>query len=293
MQKILVTGAAGMLGYKVASYFFQNKDLEIYGTGRRNIQTPYNYLQGNLLIEKELDALLNKIQPDIIVHCAANVNLNDCEVNRAGAYQLHVETTKKLAAYNSEKCRFVYISTDSVYDGIKGNHSETDVTNPSNYYALTKLEGERAATSVNEHALILRTNIYGFNQNGNGNSLFEWIYKNLNAQKAITGFSDVYFNPLYTAQLAQLIMHFIDKNVNGVWNVGCKENVSKYEFALLIAEAFKFDKSLVKSGLINEMPAGLKRPKNTTLNIDKLKNAIENSYSIIDGINQLKTDFTQ
>ncbi len=293
MQKVLITGAAGMLGTAIANRMFNDKNFEVYGSGRSNIQSSFTYIEADLLKEDELSRLLTLAQPDIIVHCAAIVNLNYCEANKEEAYKIHVAVTKKLASYNAGKCKFLYISTDSVFDGIKGNYSETAATAPLNYYALSKLQGEKAVASVNHSSLIIRTNIYGFNQNKNGNSLFEWIYKNLNDHQSISGFKDVLFNPLYTTQLAELVLMLINKNVTGIIHAGCEEQISKFQFALLIAEAFNFERSLVKAAPSNEMPSILQRPKNTTLNTCKLNNDIGKNYSIIDGINQLKADFIQ
>lgn len=293
MQRVLITGAAGMLGSQVAYTMFNQNNFDVYGTGRTAIHSNYTYCKADLLNNNELNNLLASVNPDIIVHCAANVNLNDCELNKTDAYRTNVEVSKQLASFNTNTCRFIYISTDSVFDGLKENYSETDIPNPLNYYALSKLQGEKAVLKLNSNALILRTNIYGFNRNRKGNSLFEWIYKNLNDGNGISGFTDISFNPLYIGQLAEIISKLIHKNVTGILHAGCNEKVSKYQFAMLVAEVFDFDKSLIKADLSNVMPSTIKRPKNTTLNTDVLKNYIEKNYTIADGINQLKKDFLQ
>lgn len=293
MQKVLITGAAGMLGSAIANRMLNDKNFKIYGTGRSNANTLYSYTKADLLNDEGLNQLINSTKPDIIIHCAANVNLNDCELNKPEANKIHVDVTKKLASYKPGKCRFIYISTDSVFDGKQGNYSEEDKTSPLNHYALSKLEGEEAAIEANHNSLIIRTNIYGFNHNKNGNSLFEWIYKNLKSHHSISGFTDIYFNPLYTVQLAELIITLINKNITGSINAGCKEKISKYQFALFVADAFKFERSLIKASLSDEMPSILQRPKNTTLNINKLSHLAGKNFSIKDGINQLKTDLQQ
>jgi dTDP-4-dehydrorhamnose reductase len=291
MQKVLITGAAGMLGSMVTEHMCRNNDFNVTGTGRSKMQTVFNYIKADLLNEEELNDLLVSVAPDIIVHCAAMVNLNDCEQHKNEAYKTHVEVTKKLASYQPGKCRFIYISTDSVFDGITGNYSETDAPAPLNYYAKSKLEGEKAAAEANDLSLIIRTNMYGFNKYKNGNSLFEWIYKNLNSRHSITGFTDAIFNPLYTGQLAELISQLINKNVTGVIHAGCIEKVSKFQFALLVANTFEFDESLIQNGLSDEMHSILQRPRNTSLNVELLNNHIEKPFSIRDGINELKNDF--
>ena len=293
MQKVLVTGATGMLGSKVANYIFNDPNFKAFGTGRSDVQSLFTYIKADLLNKSELNNLLTSVYPDIIVHCAANVNLTDCETNKTEAYKINVEVSKQLASFNPGVCKIVYISTDSVFDGWRESFSETDTPAPLNYYAQSKLEGENAVIKANKNSLVLRTNMYGFNSSKEGNSIFEWLYKNLSADNNVSGFTDIHFNPLYTLQLAEIIIRLINKNAKGILHLGCIEKISKYQFALLIAEAFGFDKSLIKADVSNVMPSTLKRPKNTTLNTTELYKLTEKKYSIADGIDQLKSDFIQ
>ncbi len=291
MQKILITGATGMLGSKIAEYLSKTEKYKVFVTGRKSINNAYDYTQADLLNAEERNNLLHHVQPDVIVHCAANVNLNDCELNPENAYKIHVHTSEQLAAYNPENCKIIYISTDSVFDGNKKNYTEEDKPAPLNIYAETKFKGEHAVAETNFNHLILRTNIYGFNSAANNNSLFEWIYKNLSAGNAITGFTDIIFNPLYTGQVADIIINCLEKNLTGVFHAGCEEEISKYTFAKKIAGAFSLDKSLIQPGNSNSVSSTLKRPKNTTLNHTALDKALKKKYNLQDGITQLKSDF--
>src|SRR3954447_24156995 len=164
MKKVLVTGASGMLGSRIAEYIQQSATFEVYGVGRKNIIRKYKYCQLDLLDKDAVKEVLNELNPDTIIHCAANVNLNDCEVNKENANSLHIEATKTLASFKSGECKIIYISTDSVFDGVKGDYTETDQPSPLNYYALSKLMGEEKLAQVNPNFLVLRTNLYGFHK---------------------------------------------------------------------------------------------------------------------------------
>jgi dTDP-4-dehydrorhamnose reductase len=291
MKKVLVTGASGMLGSRIAEYIQQSATFEVYGVGRKNIIRKYKYCQLDLLDKDAVKEVLNELNPDTIIHCAANVNLNDCEVNKENANSLHIEATKTLASFKSGECKIIYISTDSVFDGVKGDYTETDQPSPLNYYALSKLMGEEKLAQVNPNFLVLRTNLYGFHKFEEGNSLFEWIYQNLSKQKNITGFTNIYFNPLYTGQISQIVFQFLDKKETGLFHLGCKEKITKYKFALMVAEEFGFEKSLIQSGSYEETTISLKRPKNTTLDYSKFMSHFHKEYSITEGIKNLKAEF--
>ena len=221
-MRILITGISGMLGKDVAAHFIQDGKHEIAGICRHPdaIQLRCRIFQGDLLSPNDINQALTAFKPECIIHCAANVNIRDCEANKEETYALHVESTALLAGYPLCK-RFVYVSTDSVFDGVRGNYQENDQTVPQNYYAATKQLGEAAALTHNQHALVARVNIYGYNTPLK-NSLFEWGYKSLKNGNAITGFDDVYFNALYTQQVADVMENLIVPGFDGIIHLGIR-----------------------------------------------------------------------
>lgn len=289
-QRILITGATGMLGISIINAFKDDNRFEVYGISRRVNKkvNDYNGIIADITDNNVLLIILNDIKPDVIIHCAANTNVDSCNHNKEYAYKLHVEATQTLAKFNS---RFIYISTDSVFDGQKGDYCEEDDTNPLNYYADTKLEGEKVSLNSNSKALILRTNIYGFHLEKK-NSLVEWALDNLLVNKKINGFNDVYFNPVYVNQLARIIKELvITKDISGILNVGSKEYISKYKFLIKLAEVFNISKSLIISKSIDDIKFDAIRPRNTTLNLDKFEYVFKEMPSIDEGIMELRNDY--
>src|SRR5256885_14294543 len=107
MQRVLITGVTGMLGSKIAEHLSKIGRYEVVGTGRKIINASYKNIQADLLNGDEISILLQAVQPDVIVHCAANVNLNDCETHPENAYNIHINVSKKLAQYNSGICKLI------------------------------------------------------------------------------------------------------------------------------------------------------------------------------------------
>jgi dTDP-4-dehydrorhamnose reductase len=291
MQKILVTGSSGMLGKDIVSEF--SNDYEVFGISRTQSKILNNNREflGDLTDKNFLKKVLEKINPDIIVHCAAFVNVDKCEENKEYVKLLHVDASEQLASFNPN-AKFIYISTDSVFDGAVGNYKENSIVNPLNYYAQTKYQGELKVLACNKNSLIARTNIYGFHI-PIGNSLFEWAINKLKNNENINAFNDVFFNPVYTKQLARIIKEILSKdNLSGILNIASKDFISKYEFIRLIAEVFSFNRNLINPvsvDTINNLSA--KRPKNMTLNVSKLESFISNVPVIKDGLKELKKDF--
>lgn len=290
-NKILIVGSNGMLGKDIVYVLSKKKEFELFGVNRR---TDYNLDYSHSFIcditnMEEVNKLLEYINPNIIINCAANVSVDDCEKNKEKTYLLHVQATKNLANFKPDTTKFIYISTDSVFDGLDGNYNESEKTNPLNYYARTKLQGEKEALNCNKNTLILRTNIYGFHDK-EANSFVEWALNSLNNNITIGGFKDVLFNPVYTKQLARVIYELISTNYCGILNVASNQYISKYDFLIKLSKKLKLNSNLINEVSIEDMNFNAKRPKNTTLSINELKKILKYEISIDDGIEEMYMD---
>ena len=187
---------------------------------------------------------------------------------------INVEATRRLASQTTRSgWRFVYISTDSVFDGARGDYSEDDVPAPVNVYARSKLAGEQAALAEAPDALIIRTNFYGQNR-GAKLSLAEWLLDRLSAGTPIDGFDDVIFSPLFVNDLASFILKLTLAGQTGLFHLGASDHCSKYDFAMKIACAFQRDTSLVTHSSIQSLGLAAKRPLNTSLDTRKASRAL-------------------
>lgn len=292
-MRILVTGSSGMLGKDIVKIL--SNDVDCFVVGFDKAVNPYlstdHQVIGDLTDLKFLSSSLDKINPDVIIHCAAIVNVDECETNKSMAETLHCDVTGILARYKNGFTRFIHISTDSVFDGQKGNYTEEDIPNPINYYAKTKRYGEIAVLENNHNAVVIRTNIYGFHLE-TGKSLVEWAINNLRQGKSISGFTDVYFNPVYTKQLGEVIKEIIPaKYFKGILNVSSKEYSSKYEFLLRIARQFNFNTDLIIKNSVKKFQFLAPRPINTTLNTNLLRSEFKKELTLQEGISALGKDY--
>ena len=235
-MKIMILGCNGMLGVAL-----QNKllnDYDVIGIDKAiRKETKIKFYQLNLLEFEKLQNILLEERPDVIINVAAIVNLNLCEEDKKLAENLHCNLSKKIVETSLKiNSKYIYISTDSIFDGKLGNYKEDDISNPLNNYALTKLKGEKATSNYN-NSIIIRTNIYGYSKNQN--SLLKWGYNSLNNDEEIKGYTNVIFNPVSVNQLAEAINILIKKDFKGILNIGSDKVISKYEFLHIISEYLK------------------------------------------------------
>lgn len=269
-MKILILGSSGMLGREFVNIF---KDkYEVYGIDINDIKNLGNrYFSINLLNELEIKKFLERNIFDIIINSVAIVDLKKCETDKKLAEDLHVNLNKNFIEYcNKNNTKYIYISTDSVFDGEVGNYTEESITKPLNNYAYTKFLGEKEVEKIKNH-IIVRTNILGYTENQN--SLFKWAYTNLKDNIEINGFEDVIFTPISVFRLSELIDELIKINYQGLINVVNDTVLSKYEFLNILKEMISSTSKINKVKIEN---TDIIRPKNTSLNNELLHSIFKN-----------------
>lgn len=292
--KVLITGSNGMLGKDIVQLLTLAGSYDVFGMNRKHDSS---LAEGKSVVcditnFNELQMIVEEIQPNIIIHCAAMVDVEGCEKNKEYADKINVDSTRQLATFKPESTKFVYISTDSVFDGQDGGYDEDTAKNPINYYATTKSLAEAVVESVNRNSIIIRTNIYGFHKD-RGKSLVEWALNELLERRKISGFNDVYFNPVYTKQLARIVFELLKINYSGIIHVGADNPISKYEFLRRLALKFKVDPELVDSISVDDISFNAKRPKNTSLSTRKLQKLLNCEINIDDGLHELLRDYLE
>ena len=269
-MRLLVTGASGLLGLNLA--LEASRENEVYGSVNRNLlkNAPFTVIQSDLTQPGSLNQLLAESCPDWVVNCAALANLEACEAQPDLAEKLNIELPEKLAYYVAKGgARLVHISTDAVFDGIRGNYSETDQPNPLSKYAQTKLEGEQAVSAANPEAIIARVNMFGWSLGGR-RSLAEWFLNHLSANQEISGFIDVYFCPLLATDLGNLLIEMLAKDLQGLYHVVSRDCSNKFNFGVNLARLFGYDPSLIRPTSLADSELIAERSLNLTLKADKL-----------------------
>lgn len=243
MPKILVTGANGYLGSNLRQYL-KAKDYDVYGITSKEVNEKKVY-RLDITCFEDLVSLFKEVKPNIIIHTAAINSLSECEKDHNLAIKVNVNTTKNIinaiSQINSD-AKLIFISSDYVFDGRRGNYREDDEVNPQTFYGKTKVLSENDLRNNLENYIICRTaNIYG---RGGGN-FFNFVINNLNQGKIIDVFDNVFFTPTYIDYLLDSLMELINIDYKGIIHIAGRERLSRYDFALKIVESLGSDKTLI------------------------------------------------
>ena len=263
-RRLVLTGASGLLGRALGPRLAETFELLPLAWSHAGMIPGARAL--DLTDAQATRAALDALAPEIIVHAAALADVDACENNPGLARRINSEATRTLADWASEQAAapyLVYISTDQVYDG-PGPHGESEAK-PGNVYARTKLLGEECAARA-PRAVVLRTNFFV-----RGGGLAGWLEQALAGGEPVSLFDDVFFNPLFAGDLADILCRLIDAGPTGVVNVGASgAGCSKGDFARGLAARLGLPLDKARSGRIADLELAAWRPSDMRMDITRL-----------------------
>lgn len=223
--RVLVTGAAGQLGYDVVKTF-QAGGHDVMACDRDQL---------DITDQQQCRDTINTFQPHIIVHCAAYTAVDMAETDEDMAYTVNVTGTRNIAvAAEKVKAKLIYISTDYVFDGTATRpYQEFDVTNPQTVYGKSKLAGERLVEGLCTRWFIIRTSwVFGVH----GSNFVKTMLELLEKRPRLQVVHDQQGSPTYTVDLARLVSELSLTEKYGIYHASNSGTCTWYEFAQAIAE---------------------------------------------------------
>jgi dTDP-4-dehydrorhamnose reductase len=277
MKKVLVTGANGLLGQHLVKLLL-NQGYPVVAVGKGGNRLPFTddrlvYYAADITNDFLLDGILKKETPHTIVHAAAVTQVDDCQLNQENCEAVNVRATAQLLlSAEAFSKHFIYISTDFVFDGEKGDYKETDDMNPVSWYGFTKVQAEGIVeTSEIPFAIVRTCLVYGNALSGTRNNIISWVKKSIEEGKQIKVVNDQWRTPTYVDDLAKGILLIIQKNAVGVYHISGKDKLTPYEMAMRTAAFCKLDVSLIVKADAASFSQPAKRPPKTGFDISKAR----------------------
>ncbi len=287
---LLITGGSGFLGWNLARQAAKSYDVS-FTYGRHPVAIPHcREYHLDLHDHHQIEDVIKDIAPDAIIHTAALANADVCEKRRTVAYDVNVAATERIAQCAEDlNCRLVYISTDLVFDGQRGNYAEQDRPNPLNYYAQSKLLGEKAVKAVNSNYLIMRTALMYGQGNGIHGSFLEWMHRSLQSQQPVSLFTDQYRTPLFVGDAGHALLEIMERSAgNDTFHLGGGQRLNRYEFGEIFTHIFGYDPALLRPVTMHDVPSNAARGADCSLNSAKIQQELSFQLSdVTAGLQQL------
>lgn len=292
-MKLLVTGASGLFGSKLAKTALE-KGLEVCSGHFRDKPAFGVPVLVDVSDKSQVEQAFAAVKPDVVVHAASLTDVDKCELNRELAWKINVEGTKNIAEAAVKAGAFlVSISTDYVFNGTKGCYKETDPTGPINFYGLTKVKAEEAVQQVTPDACVVRTSVvYGSTSAAGKINFALWLINKLGAGEKLRIVTNQWVSPTLNTSLAEMVLDVVEQRLSGVIHLSGASRVSRYDFALEIARVFGLNAGLIEpvdSSVFN-WPA--KRPMDSSLDVSKAQSVLRvKPLELAQALTVLKKEF--
>ena len=287
MLKILILGGSGLLGKKLVEKAsdsfevistFNNHKIEHSKSRTIRIKLPDEIFNLKSLIFNE--------KPNLIINTIANTNIDYCEQHKTETYLLHVEMNKQIFKLCEDVAsKLIFISSDYVFDGKKGDYMEYDKTSPVNYYGETKAIAESIILQNPTNTVLRSSLIYDWDPQVR---FLNYVVDKLRKNENIQAYDDFLTAPIFLEDLVGSIIKAVKKDASGIYNLAGPSCVTRMDFALAIARKFNFDKNLIEPVSVKSLDLIAERPRNSSLNKTKAEKDLDIKFrSIEEGINEV------
>jgi len=261
-MKILVTGGKGQLGTDCVRVFRETHEVLAIDLDELDITR-----------RVDLEALVQKFMPDIIINCAAYTQVDNCEIEKKLAWNVNVTGTENLVnCMEKQGERLIHISTDYVFDGrkkIPEPYVETDQPNPVSYYGKTKYESEKVVGKASDRHVIVRPAwMYGVNGYNFLKTMLSLALKNPGHEIKVV--NDQYGSPTWSYALALQIERIIHAHAGGIYHATGEGFCTWFELAEYFLNKMQVPHNIVPC-TSREYPTRAQRPKNSILENRHLK----------------------
>ena len=261
-MKILVTGGKGQLGTDCVRVFRETHEVLAIDLDELDITR-----------RVDLEALVQKFMPDIIINCAAYTQVDNCEIEKKLAWNVNVTGTENLVnCMEKQGERLIHISTDYVFDGrkkIPEPYVETDQPNPVSYYGKTKYESEKVVGKASDRHVIVRPAwMYGVNGYNFLKTMLSLALKNPGHEIKVV--NDQYGSPTWSYALALQMERIIHAHAGGIYHATGEGFCTWFELAEYFLKKMQVPHNIVPC-TSREYPTRAQRPKNSILENRHLK----------------------
>jgi dTDP-4-dehydrorhamnose reductase len=263
----LITGASGQLGgYLVRELGGRDADVMAWSGSRSGSRVGVPLRPVNLADPDATAAAFRQAQPAVVIHAGAMSTVAECYRDPGRAQAVNAEGTALLADMAARAgARFVFVSTDLVFDGARGWYREEDAPAPLSTYGRSKQAAEQAVLAVPRSAVARVSLLFGPGLSGRP-SFFDEQVTALRQSRPVTLFEDEWRSPLSLATASRALVALAASDFTGTLHVGGPERLSRLEMGRRLAAYLGADPSVIVVSRRDQAPATEPRPRDTSLN---------------------------
>jgi dTDP-4-dehydrorhamnose reductase len=266
-KRLLMTGASGLVGGRVAKVLAEGHGFAVTA-GQHQAAPPAGVPVHSLDVSSpdSIEAALQALRPDAVVHAAALAEADKCEADPARAFALNVAGPEAMAAACARRgIALVSFSTDLVFPGDKAPCSENDPPLPILTYGKTRLQGEQAVLAAYPAAAIARLALVSGRGYGPRGTATEWLAWALAARRPLRLYTDQYRTPVDSDSVADAVALLVRSRARGLFHLGGPERISRYDLGMRVARVLGLPSDSIEAVRMADHVTGAVRPSDVGL----------------------------
>ncbi|HVM87963.1 MAG TPA: NAD(P)-dependent oxidoreductase [Puia sp.] len=279
-KKLLITGSNGFVAGSIMAQATAN--YEVHGIARAEMKSNHSSVTHHacdLTDATTFEKIFHSIQPDAVIHAAALANIDFCQNNQDAAKKVNVEVTRTVAQLcQLSGAKLVFCSTDTVFDGIKGDYVEEDAPNPVNFYAETKVQAEQIVLNASAKNVVARLAlVIGLPVSGKGNSFLIDLITKLTKYEKVNYPENEIRTPIDVITLGASLIELSENDFHGIIHLSGNTKINRLHMANYVADTLQFSettKSLILGTNSNAIAGRAKRPNDASMINGKAKKVL-------------------
>ena len=260
--KVLVIGGSGFVGSHLMRYFAAS------GTSSTGVD---GLIKLDIMDINRIRRVIGDTNPELVINSSGLTNVDYCETHPEEALEINGTAVGNIADCAEENGSILcHISTDYVFPGSSGNYREEDRSDPVNKYGISKKIGDEMLNGRKNIILRISTP-YGINHSRRKKTFLEFVVSNLMEGKKIRIVTDQFTTPTYVNEIPLSIEKLYNARKYGTYHLGSIQCLSRYDFSLLVTDAFSLDRSLIEKAKTGELNFVARRPLNVCMNCSKIR----------------------
>lgn len=251
MSTLAITGLSGEVGSLIIEELknVPEKVIDLYHHQKALSSRVTRHVFLDLQNSSQIQAVLNSIKPDVILHLAGITHIDRCELDKSNGkkgqvWQVNVAATRAIANYASaNNCHLVYLSTECVFDGKKTKFRENDSKHPVSWYGVTKAAAEDEITNSGASHTIARA-VIAYSPKAR-KTMWQQIGQKIEEQGSIQMADDHWMTPTYIPDITRFLDIVLDQRLQGIYHIVPKTSLTPYEFASRVATHLGYSRDAV------------------------------------------------
>jgi dTDP-4-dehydrorhamnose reductase len=283
MKRVLIVGGTGFIGGNLAMLAREQSGVVVFGHSNLHELDKIHCRRTDITKREELLTAMAEVAPVVVVNAAAISIIDFAEKNQDLAWKVNVIGAVHVAeGCKANNAKYIFFSSDAVFEGTAGDYREQDTPNPVNFYGKTKAEAERRVLSIHPNSVVIRVSlVLGYPVTG-GNAFYVSLEDHLRKGQETTVPTQEVRTPVDVFTLCESVLELAENDYTGIIHIGSIESISRYDLARKVAQAMGYEPDLIKPKKAGQLADRALRHRNGIISVQAAQRILRTKMLDVD-----------